>query len=58
MQQRPGVMAPPTLYDEPPRPGLMSAGPTGELPISMRAALWSVALVLGAVLLSLELTLP
>ena len=52
---RPGVMAPPTLYDEAPQPGLMSAGPPGELPISLRAALWAVALVLGAVLLCLEI---
>jgi hypothetical protein len=48
-------MAPPTLYDQPPPRGLMSAGPTSELPISLRAALWSVALVLGAVLLCLEI---
>jgi len=37
----------------------MRAGAAGERsPISLRAALWSVAFVLGAVLLSLELTLP
>jgi hypothetical protein len=54
--QRPGVMAPPTLYDKPAPPGLMRVAPAGERsPISLRAALWSVALVLGAVLLFLEI---
>jgi hypothetical protein len=43
-------MAPPTLYDEPQQPGLMRPSIEVELPpISLRAFLWAVALVLGAV---------
>jgi hypothetical protein len=56
---RPGVMAPPTLYNEPARPGLMSLGAAASPPeIDLRAALWSVVAVLGAVELCLELALP
>jgi hypothetical protein len=52
---RPGLMAPPTLYDEPQQPGLMAASAAAELsPISLRAFLWAVALVLGAVELCFE----
>jgi hypothetical protein len=56
---RPGLMAPPTLYDEPAQPGLMSpdpAAPPREL--DLRAVLWSVAVVLGGIELCLELALP
>jgi hypothetical protein len=55
---RPGVMAPPTLYDEPPRPGLMTPGAAPPHEVDLRAALWSVAAVLGLVELCLELALP
>ena len=56
---RTGVMAPPTLPELPVRPGLMS--PSEELPmhrVSARAVLWSIALVLAAVELVLEISLP
>jgi hypothetical protein len=61
---RPGVMAPPTLYEQPARPGLMSpdtAAPTPAAPppeISLRAFFWSIVVVLGAVELCLEAALP
>ena len=53
-----GVMAPPTLYDELPRSGLMSPAPAAHAhPPDLRAALWSLAAVLGVVELCLELAL-
>ena len=56
---RPGVMAPPSLYDHPPQRGLMSPGPGAPRPeISLSAALWSIAAVLAAVELLVELALP
>ena len=56
---RPGVMAPPTLYEQPVRPGLMSADTAAPPPeISLRAFFWSIAVVLGAVELCLEAALP
>jgi hypothetical protein len=55
---RPGVMAPPTLYEEPPKPGLMAPGAAPPHEVNLRAALWSVAVVLGVVELCLELALP
>ena len=56
---RPGVMAPPTLYDEPARPGLMSPDPSApSLELDLRAILWSIAVVLGALELSFEIVLP
>ena len=56
---RPGVMAPPTLYHEPARRGLMSPPPAAAPPeLDVRALLWSVAVVLGAVELFLEIALP
>jgi hypothetical protein len=55
---RPGVMAPATLYDEPPRPGLMTPGAAPPHELNLRAALWSVAAVLGVLELCLELVLP
>ena len=52
-------MAPPTLYDEPARPGLMSADPSAEpVEVALRAVLWSIAVVLGGVEFCLELALP
>ena len=56
---RPGVMAPPTLYDRPLSPGLMAPGaPGAPFEIGLRAVLWSVAALLGAVELCVELALP
>jgi hypothetical protein len=55
---RPGLMAPPTLYDEPARAGLMSPGASApRLELSLSAALWSVATVLAAVELCINLAL-
>jgi hypothetical protein len=54
---RPGVMAPPTLYDEPPCLALMS--PVAQAPppgLSLNAVLWSVAGVLATVELFADLT--
>lgn len=51
-------MAPPSLYDEPPTPGLMSLDAAlPPLDLSLSALLWSVATVLAAVELSIQLTL-
>jgi hypothetical protein len=50
MSKQPGVMAPPTLYEQAAGPGLMS--PTSSAPhppISLRAFFWSIAAVLGAI---------
>mgnify|MGYP001086005826 FL=1 len=52
---RPGVMAPPDLYEHPPRPGLMSPGAEQAHPVDLRLLLWTVAAVLAAVELCLEL---
>jgi hypothetical protein len=55
MMNRAGVMAPPTLYELPAPPGLMSASsqaPPHE--ISLRVVLWSIAVVLGVVELFLQ----
>ena len=53
---RPGVMAPPTLYDEPARVGVMRAGAAAPpLELDLRHLLWSVAAVLAAVELFFEL---
>ena len=59
LMYRAGVMAPPTLYEQPARPGLMS--PSSQAPpheISLRVVCWSVAVVLGAVELCLETLIP
>jgi hypothetical protein len=51
-------MAPPSLYDEPARPGLMRPPDGAPLPrFSMSALLWSAAVVLAAVELAAQLTL-
>ena len=53
---RPGVMAPPTLYDEPAQAGLMCPSPAAPpFEIDLPAALWSVAAVLAAVELFFDL---
>jgi hypothetical protein len=56
--QRPGIMAPPSLYDEQPQPGLMSVDAAQPpLDLSLNALFWSVATVLAAVELIVQLTL-
>lgn len=55
MKRRPGVMAPPDLYDRPTEPGLMSPSSAAAEPVDPRIFLWSVAGVLAAVELFLEL---
>ncbi len=68
--QRPGVMAPPSLYDELPARGLMSMDAALPAPglmsidaalppldLSLSAMLWSVATVLAAVELTVQLAL-
>jgi hypothetical protein len=51
-------MAPPTLYDEAPRRGLMTLDQVAPAHVpDARAALWSVAVVLGVVELCLGLAL-
>jgi hypothetical protein len=55
---RPGLMAPPDLYDRPAAPGLMTPAGAESVPIDPRVFLWTVAGVLGAVELCLELAAP
>ena len=58
MRHRPGVMAPPTLYDEPPAAALMSpAAAAPPVEIGLRGLLWSVAFVLAAIELLVQLAL-
>ena len=52
---RPGLMAPPDLYERPAQPGLMSPGAEHPEPLDIRFALWALAAVLAAVELCLEL---
>jgi hypothetical protein len=54
---RPGVMAPPDLYERPASPALMSAGVAPAAPVDLRAFLWAVAALLASVELYLELAL-
>jgi hypothetical protein len=55
--ERPGVMAPPDLYERAARPALMSAAtPAAHLEVSLRTFLWSIATVLAAVELLVELS--
>jgi hypothetical protein len=58
MRKKPGIMAPPSLYEDPARPGLMKPA-EGALPpeLSLSALLWSVAVVLAAVELGTQLAL-
>ena len=53
--ERPGVMAPPDLYERPTLPGLMSAGSSPPHPVGLKAFLWALAVVLAAVELWLDL---
>jgi hypothetical protein len=54
---RPGMMAPPDLYERPALPGLMSPGVEHPEPVDVRLVLWLVAALLAAVELSLQLSL-
>ncbi|HET7554942.1 MAG TPA: hypothetical protein VFJ75_04750 [Gaiellaceae bacterium] len=54
--QRPGVMAPPDLYERPASPGLMSPGAAHPAPVDLKLVLWTIAAVLAALELCLELT--
>ena len=55
---RTGVMAPPNQHDLPARPGLMSPAQHVEPhEISLRLLLWSIASVLAAIELVLELSM-
>jgi len=57
MVKRPGVMAPPDLYDGAAAPGLMGvAAPKAHLDVSLRTFLWSIATVLAAVELLVHLS--
>jgi hypothetical protein len=48
--KRPGVMAPPKLYEEPARPGLMRpSSPARHPEISLRTFLWTIAALLAVV---------
>jgi hypothetical protein len=52
---RTGIMAPPNLYELPPRGGLMAPSRDAVAhEVGLRSALWCVAVVLGAVELFLE----
>lgn len=53
--RRPGVMAPPDLYERPASPGLLSPSGRPVAPIDPKIALWAVAAVLAAVELCVEL---
>ena len=52
--QRPGVMAPPDLYERPASPGLMSPAAAHPAPVDLKLVLWAIAAVLAAVELCLE----
>jgi hypothetical protein len=55
--RRPGIMAPPDLYEQPPQPGLMTPREEHPAPpVDLRLFLWSVAAVLAGVELFLQLT--
>ncbi len=54
---RPGMMAPPDLYERPAPPGLMRPGAEHPEPVDLRIVLWSLALVLAGVELFLQVTL-
>jgi hypothetical protein len=53
--QRPGVMAPPDLYDRPTQAGLMSAAASSPEPVELKFFLWALAAALAALELSLQL---
>ena len=52
---RPGVMAPPDLYERQPAVGLMTPSGSRAAPVDVRVFLWSIAVVLAS--LELYLTL-
>jgi hypothetical protein len=52
---KPGVMAPPDLYDRPLQAGLMSPAGGSSEPVDLKLFLWAVAAVLAALELCLEL---
>ena len=53
--QRPGVMAPPDLYDRPTQTGLMSPAAGSAAPLELKYFLWALAVALAAVELCVEL---
>lgn len=53
--RRPGIMAPPDLYERPAQPGLMSPGEAHPEPVDVRVFLWSAAAVLAVIELCVEL---
>ena len=55
--QRPGIMAPPDLYEQPAPPGLMSPGAEHPEPVDLKLVLWTVAALLAGIELCLQLTL-
>jgi hypothetical protein len=56
--ERAGVMAPPSLYELPARPGLMSPSSQAQpQEISLRVIFWSIAAALGATELVAEITI-
>jgi hypothetical protein len=54
---RTGVMAPPDVYELPRRPGLMAPSSDQAEPVDVRLALWTLAALLAAVELTVELAL-
>jgi hypothetical protein len=53
---RPGVMAPPDLYERQAAPALLTAGPVPVAPVDLRVFLWAVAAVLASVELYLAVS--
>jgi hypothetical protein len=53
---RPGVMAPPDLYDRPLRAGVCSPAAASPEPIELKFFLWALAAALFAVELALQLS--
>ena len=52
---RPGLMAPPDLYEQRPSAGLMRPGASAAGPVDLRLFLWALAAALAAVEVVLEL---
>jgi hypothetical protein len=53
--QRPGVMAPPDLYERPAPAGLFTPAAGPPEPIELKFFLWALAVALAAVELALQL---
>lgn len=53
---RPGLMAPPDLYEQPARQGLMRPAAAAPAPLDLRLFLWSIAVVVAAIELCLQRT--